>query len=316
MPAQLLDARGRGVGFHRRLHRPGDRSQQKEADGGDVVERDIGNAFEQRRHGALRAHAHAPHQRSAARLGSRQVERDRCIDPSGFGVDKRVYERVRGLLQAGTVVGGAGSLDRCALVLAGVAIVAGCASIRTTAGDGRMQAHEVSVSRTTVLPGRIKDVFDFIAAEEVLPKVLTGYGPLPAVVATSGLTGPWSSVGSQRVTHLADGSTAREQVTHYERPGRFAYRIWEFDHPILKRLATSGRGDWTFEQLPQGTRVVWTYTFTATGPLAALPLSGVAQLLWRGYMDVCLENADRLLGEAQAANASLARLPAQASTAQ
>jgi hypothetical protein len=35
-------------------------------------------------------------------------------------------------------------------------------------------------------------VFDFVSAEDVLPKVLTANGFLPAVVATSGNTGPWT----------------------------------------------------------------------------------------------------------------------------
>ena len=73
----------------------------------------------------------------------------------------------------------------------------------------------------------------------------------------------------------------------------------------------SSRKPRTFEPLPHGTRVVWTYTFTANGALAALPLSAVAQLLWRGYMDVCLENANRLIGEEQAAGAVQSGLPEQ-----
>jgi hypothetical protein len=42
-----------------------------------------------------------------------------------------------------------------------------------------LEAHIAAVS----LP-----VFDFVAAEDVLPKVLTGYGLLPAVVRTAGNT--------------------------------------------------------------------------------------------------------------------------------
>lgn len=43
----------------------------------------------------------------------------------------------------------------------------------------------VAVTRQAVIPGKPEAVFRFIAAEDVLPKVLTGYGPLPAVVGTS-----------------------------------------------------------------------------------------------------------------------------------
>jgi hypothetical protein len=70
----------------------------------------------------------------------------------------------------------------------------------------------------------IEVVFDFVSAEDVLPKVLTGCGLLPPVERTSGNTGPWDRPGSSRTVHLADGNTAREEVTAYARPTYFAYR--------------------------------------------------------------------------------------------
>ena len=48
---------------------------------------------------------------------------------------------------------------------------------------------------------KIVPVFDFIVPEDVLPKVLTGYGLLPGVVRTSGNTGPWDSPGSPAHPH-------------------------------------------------------------------------------------------------------------------
>lgn len=158
-----------------------------------------------------------------------------------------------------------------------------------------MRTHEVSITRQAVIPGSPEEVFSFIAAEGVLPKVLTGYGPLPAVVKTSENTGPWTVVGSARLIQLADGTTVREQLTHYEPSKRFAYRVWEFGNPIVRILAMDARGEWIFSQVPGGTLVTWTYTFTAKNAAAALPLSGITQILWRGYMDVCLENSKRLM---------------------
>lgn len=159
-----------------------------------------------------------------------------------------------------------------------------------------MTAPQVSVTRQAVIPGSPEEVFNFIAAEDVLPKVLTGYGPLPAVVGTSGHTGPWDRPGSARLIHLADGTTVREQVTHHDGPRYFAYRVWDFGNPIVRRLAQEARGEWTFAPAPGGTQVTWTYTFTAKNRLAAVPLSGIARWLWRGYMDVCLAHSVRLMG--------------------
>lgn len=191
------------------------------------------------------------------------------------------------------------------LAIALVTVLLGCASIQavpavtsaSTNPASARQSHEVSITRTALLPAPIEVAFDFIAAEDVLPKILTGYGPLPAISHTSDLTGPWSVVGSRRVNHLASGHTLREEVMLYDRSRSFGYRIWDFNHPVLRLLASGARGHWTFESVPGGTRVTWTYTFVATCGFAALPLSSMTQLLWRGYMDVCLENSARLLSK-------------------
>lgn len=186
-----------------------------------------------------------------------------------------------------------------AIVLA-PALLGGCASIKssqTTTEEEPMRVHEVSITRQAVIVGAPEAVFNFISAEDVLPKVLTGYGPLPAVLKTSQNTGPWSVAGSARLIHLADGSTVREQVTHYEPYNRFAYKVWDFGNPLIRGLATGARGEWTFSPTPGGTLVVWTYTFNAKNAVTALPLSGITQVLWRGYMDVCLENSKRLMAK-------------------
>jgi hypothetical protein len=51
----------------------------------------------------------------------------------------------------------------------------------------------------------IEPVFDFVSAEDALPKALTGYGLMPPVQMTSGITGPRDGPGSSRTVHLADG---------------------------------------------------------------------------------------------------------------
>ncbi len=203
------------------------------------------------------------------------------------------------------------SAPRLAAFAAPLLNLAGCAtSSATRAASETYQGspsvpRAVSITRSVVLPAPPVRAFDLIAAEDVLPKVLTGYGPLPAVTRTSGNTGPWDVPGSQRLVHLADGSTVREEVTRYERGTRFAYRVSAFGNPLIAALATEGRGDWTFEPVDGGTRVRWTYTFDAKGALASVPLQGIVRVLWRGYMDVCLENARRILAGCGAGEGAL-----------
>lgn len=178
---------------------------------------------------------------------------------------------------------------------AGLAALAGGAPVEA-AGDGRgLSRLHATVVREALLPGTPAEVFDYIAGEGVLPELLTGWGPLPAVTGTSEVSGPWSVPGSHRIVHTADGHTICEQVVLFERPRRFAYRLWDFSHPLLGRLADDGSGDWTFAEARQGTRVRWTYAFgTGSRPKAAA-LSLMAGWLWTGYMDTCLDNARRIL---------------------
>ncbi|UFZ03490.1 SRPBCC family protein [Bradyrhizobium ontarionense] len=147
----------------------------------------------------------------------------------------------------------------------------------------------VAVTHEAFVPGRIDDVFDFVAAEDVLPKILTGYGLVPAVAFTSDISGPWDQPGSHRVVHLADGSTVDEGVTHYDRAAYFAYRV---SNPsfALKHLMTGATGQFWFEATEGGTRVRWTYTFHAKNRLTRLPLTLFVKSQWNGYMDVCLRN--------------------------
>lgn len=147
---------------------------------------------------------------------------------------------------------------------------------------------QVAVKREITIAAPLEDVFDFLCAEDVLPKILTGYGLIPAVVSTSGNTGPWDTSGSVRTVHLADGSSAREEVTDYIRPGYFAYKVSEPTF-VLKHLIQVACGQFWFDATSEGTRITWIYTFTAKNALTRIPLYAFANTQWAGFMDVCLE---------------------------
>jgi hypothetical protein len=126
-------------------------------------------------------------------------------------------------------------------------------------------------------------LFDWFIPIE-LPRILTGWGPIPAVVATSDQSGPWDTPGSRRTVHLADGSLAHERVTACARPAVFAYTVNGFSGPV-RHAAVEGRGQWWFEAAGAGaTDVRWTYTFQARSRAAALLLTPVVKIAWRGFM--------------------------------
>jgi hypothetical protein len=157
----------------------------------------------------------------------------------------------------------------------------------------------VSITRTIRIDRPVVEVFDFITADDVLPKILTGYGPLPAVVGTSHQMGGWSRPGSSRIVHFSDGTTLREQVTSYRRSRYFAYRVWDFGNPLIGKLSSDARGAWHFRSIGGGTEITWTYAFTARDRLSAIALKPIVHLLMRGYMDVCLHNAQQQLARSR-----------------
>lgn len=57
------------------------------------------------------------------------------------------------------------------------------------AGD-QPQRLEVAVTLEHFIPGDIGKVFYFVAAQDVLPTILTGYGLVPGVASTSNVSGP------------------------------------------------------------------------------------------------------------------------------
>lgn len=158
----------------------------------------------------------------------------------------------------------------------------------------------VAVTVTGRVSAPVQDAFRFVTAEDVLPKVLLGYGPVPGVASTSGNTGPWDVPGSVRTVHLKNGDTAREEVTDYSAPDYFAYRVSDFSF-ALKHIATQGWGQWWFTPDEGGTHVTWTYTFTARSALTQPLLRMFALLLWRGYMQVAMRETNMHLEGRRAA---------------
>jgi hypothetical protein len=128
----------------------------------------------------------------------------------------------------------------------------------------------------------------------VLPKVLHRWGPVPAVVSTRELTGPWYTPGSERTVVLDDGSTARERVLVWQRPERFEYEVDRITSP-LGRLVDHATGSWEFAQAGAGpSSFRWTYTFHGRGLPSAAVLGVVIHTVWARYMAQCADLTAKL----------------------
>jgi hypothetical protein len=139
----------------------------------------------------------------------------------------------------------------------------------------------------------VERLFDTVVAEDVLPRVLRRWGPVPAVTGTRDLSGPWDTPGSSRTVLLADGNTVREQVVGWERPRRFEYRVDRFTSTIA-RFVEYATGKWEFAATPGGARFTWTYTFTTRDTLSARLMVPFVHAVWGRYMAQCADLCARL----------------------
>ncbi|WP_166793174.1 SRPBCC family protein [Cryobacterium lactosi] len=109
----------------------------------------------------------------------------------------------------------------------------------------------------------------------------TGFGPLPAVEATSH-GGPWDRTGDVRTLTFSDGTTARETITSTGAPAHYSYRLDGLSN-VLGRLVHHAESSWRFIPETEGSRWEWTFTF-ATKRYRTTLLRVAILPLWTRYM--------------------------------
>jgi hypothetical protein len=133
-----------------------------------------------------------------------------------------------------------------------------------------------------------------------LPEIFTGYGPLPGVVSTRDQKGGWDHVGATRTVELTDGSEAREEITSYDEPSHFGYRLGGFTG-LVRLLITHADGAWWFTNTDGGdTHIRWTYTFQPRSARATVVRATLGPL-WSRYarktLALAIEKAERAMRE-------------------
>lgn len=129
----------------------------------------------------------------------------------------------------------------------------------------------------------VGEVFDFIVAEDVLPKILKKYLFIPAVTGTRVHAGDWKTPGSYRTVMFESGDTLREELTHFEKPSYFGYTVSEFSS-FQRHFASHGTGQWWFVAKGDLTEVKWTYTFYPKGTFGRMILHPFVKNDFRTYM--------------------------------
>jgi len=117
-----------------------------------------------------------------------------------------------------------------------------------------------------------------------LPQAFVGYGPLPAVTGIADGAAAWQSVGQHRTLMLADGSTAREELTEFTVPRAYAYRVTDYSS-VLRFVVNHAQARWEFEPIgKQQCRIRWHYAYYPRNWLAAPLVWIIVRTLWTAYM--------------------------------
>ena len=124
------------------------------------------------------------------------------------------------------------------------------------------------------------------------PALFAGFGPIPGLRRITPHAP--SAVGATRDVEDLGGVVMCERIDALEPGARHAYTLSGL-RPPLSWLVRTGRADWTFAAVPEGARVVWTYTFELTSPVVAPLAAPLLKIFMRGAMQRCLDAMAREL---------------------
>ena len=133
----------------------------------------------------------------------------------------------------------------------------------------------ISTSASVLVPRPREEVFATATDSTNAPRTIRSRGPFAGITSVELHEGHALATGAKRRIHMTDGSVLEEVILDYDPPRRHRYG-WsggaKFPFSLLVR---SGTGNWEFTEAEGGTRIVWSYTFGLTSPLAypfALPI--------------------------------------------
>ena len=155
----------------------------------------------------------------------------------------------------------------------------------------------ISTSASVVIPRPRQEVFAFATDMTNTPRTIRPRGPFAGIRNVEMFEGHSLAKGSKRRIFMTDDSVLEETILEYDPPVRHRYGWTGGVKPPFSALVRSGTGNWNFTETEGGTRIVWSYTFGLTAPLAyplAMPIAG----LFKGFVQQGLDALrDELLAE-------------------
>jgi hypothetical protein len=139
-----------------------------------------------------------------------------------------------------------------------------------------------------------QEAFDFISSSAKLPQWLKKVGAVPGAKKVTLLESSYDQVGQCRVITFHGGDMAEEQLLTYNPPGNYSYRISKFSN-FLKKLSDAAYGQLWFDRVDGKTRITWEYSFSYKNIFARMALSLFLTFVYKKFMRVSLENAQKAI---------------------
>jgi hypothetical protein len=146
----------------------------------------------------------------------------------------------------------------------------------------------ISTFASIVIPRSREEVFAFATDSTNTPRTLRRRGPIAGISKIEMFEGQDIAEGSSRRITMTDGAVLEEVILAYDPPVKHRYRWTGGVKPPFSFLVRSGTGNWDFMETDGGTRIVWTYTFELTSPLA-YPLALPIVWIFKGWLQQGLE---------------------------
>ncbi len=140
-----------------------------------------------------------------------------------------------------------------------------------------------------MIPRPREEVFAFATDMSNTPRTIRPRGPFAGIRKIEMQVGQSLAKGSMRRIFMTDGSVLDETTFEYDPPVRHRYGWTGGVKPPFSLLIRSGTGNWDFTETAGGTRIVWTYTFGLTSPLA-YPLAMPIAWLFKGFLQQGLDS--------------------------
>jgi hypothetical protein len=136
----------------------------------------------------------------------------------------------------------------------------------------------------------IEQVFGCSIDCQNLPKFFTGYQAIPAIVSAATTDGLPLHEGSVRIVQNSDRSQITEQIISLQRPTLQAYKLQHGFKPPFAWLVHSASGQWMYDAIDSGTRIIWQFEFEMQHLLAYIVFLAMVKHPFQTAQSICLAN--------------------------